>query len=123
MTHLWFAEPEACSEEHFMSRIPLVAVPIVIAALAFAACGGSISVGGSSISKDEIAKQASASLEQSVGSKPPPITCPEDLAATVGETTTCVMQGTDGDYNVAVTITKVDGTNATFDVQVADTPN
>lgn len=106
-----------------MSRIPLIAAPIVIAALALAACGGSVSVGGSSISKDEIAKQASASLEQSVGSKPPPITCPEDLDATVGETTTCVMHGDDGEYDVAVEITEVDGTNATFDVQVADTAN
>ena len=106
-----------------MTRIPLLASLVVIVALALAACGGSVSVGGSSVSKDEIAKQASAALEKSVGKTPPPITCPSDLDATVGKTTTCVMHASDGDYNVNVKITKVDGSDVNFDVQVANSKN
>jgi ABC-type glycerol-3-phosphate transport system substrate-binding protein len=106
-----------------MSRIPLLASLVVIAALALAACGGSVSVGGSSVSKDEVAKQASAALEKSVGQTPPPIDCPDDLAAEVGKTEICVMHGSDGDYNVNVKVTSVDGDNVNFDVQVADQKN
>ena len=48
------------------------------------------------------AKQATAALQKAVGKTPPPITCPDDVDAEVGKTTTCVMHGSDGDYNVAV---------------------
>lgn len=106
-----------------MSRLPPLASLVVLGTLALAACGGSVSIGSSSVSKDEIAKQVSTALEQSVGSSPPPITCPDDLAAEVGKTTTCVMHASDGDYDVAVKITKVDGDTVAFDVEVADQGN
>lgn len=102
-----------------MSR-SLAVVAALLAALALAACGAS--TGDPTLSKDEIATQAKAALEKTVGQTAPPIDCPEDIPAKVGGTTTCTMHASEGDYAVSVKITKVDGEDVKFDVQVADAP-
>jgi hypothetical protein len=95
-------------------RLPLpTAVPFLLAALV--ACGGSV------LTADTVATSAEDALEKQIGVRPT-ISCPDDVEAKVGATTRCTLTGGDDptEYDVAVTVTSVDGKNATFDVKVAD---
>ena len=74
------------------------------------------------LSKSEVETQAAAALTAQVGQQSPPITCPSDLEAKVGATMVCSTQLDSATYDVTVTITAVEGTNASFDVKVADKP-
>lgn len=92
-----------------------------------AACSASVDVGTNSISADELATQVTTALAENMKvdvDQVPTITCPEDLEATVGASTTCLLQdGTVGkDYDVAVKVTSIDGSKALFSVEVASTP-
>lgn len=58
----------------------------------------------------------------SAGSKkrPPSVHCNEPLHAHVGASTTCWMNIQDKPHDVTVTITSVDGSTASFDIEVAE---
>jgi len=93
-----------------------------------AGCSASIDIGGQSISSEELATQVTAALAESMkvaADEVPTITCPEDLDATVGASTTCVLQDdTSGkEYDVAVKVTSIEGSKALFSVEVASQPN
>ena len=97
-----------------MIRRAAVVLPVLVLA---AACGTG------TVSKDDVAKAAEDSLEKQVGQRPD-VSCPDDLEATVGATTRCTLtaQGLDGTYGVTVKVTKVEGDQASFDVQVDSEP-
>jgi hypothetical protein len=79
--------------------------------------------GSGTVSKGDVAKAAEDSLEQQVGQRPD-VSCPKDLEAKVGATARCTLtaDGLDGTYGVTVTVTKVEGDQARFDVQVDSEP-
>jgi hypothetical protein len=98
----------------------LVAVPFLLVGLA--AC--SVNIGSSSsLPADTVASSAEDALEEQIGVRPA-ISCPEDVEAKVGAETRCTLTGGDDptEYGVTVTVTSVDGKNATFDVEVDDQP-
>jgi hypothetical protein len=88
-----------------------VALPVVAA---LAACGSTAVPAG------ELEKTVSAKLKAQVGVTPKKVECPDTgLDATVGATTTCVLTAPNGDQvDVALTATKVDGSNVNFDFKV-----
>ena len=50
------------------------------------------------------------------------MTCPEDLTAKVGTSTTCSLSDSGETYGVNVTVTKVEGSDVKFDIKVDDEP-
>ncbi len=64
-------------------------------------------------------------MEQTGSDVRPDISCPEDLPAEEGATMTCTLtaDGLEGEYDVEITVTGVDGSDTLFDIQVADQPN
>ncbi|MCW2637068.1 MAG: hypothetical protein JWQ99_3435 [Blastococcus sp.] len=99
-----------------MSRLSLLlALPTALTVLAACGAGG--------LASDDVATKAEDALEKQVGSRPD-ITCPDDLEATVGATTRCVLTAGDDptEYGVQITVTSVDGDDATFDVAVDEQP-
>jgi hypothetical protein len=100
----------------------LAVAPVLLTGLV--AC--SVSVGTSSspmLSADTVASSAEDALEEQIGVRPS-ISCPDDVEAKVGAETRCTLTGGDDptEYGVTVTVTSVDGKDATFDVQVDDEP-
>ena len=98
-------------------RLPqLAVVPVLLIGLS--ACGGS-----GTISAKEVATKAEDALEKQVGVRPD-VTCPEDLKAEVGATTRCTLTAGDDPtkYGVSIKVSKVDGDNAKFDIQVDEQP-
>jgi hypothetical protein len=85
--------------------------------LAPAACGSGVLTAG------KVADGAEDALEKKVGVRPD-VTCPGDLDAKVGATGRCTLTapGDDTTYGLTVTITKVDGDDAAFDVEVDSAP-
>jgi hypothetical protein len=85
-------------------------------ALALTACGPA------TITKEQAQTGAMAALTASVGMPSPQITCPADMPAVVGATQVCSMPVNGATFDVTITITSVEGTNAKFSVVVASTP-
>ena len=78
---------------------------------------------GSSVSKEDLQSQVSQQLTAQVGQAPESVTCPDDLDAEVGRSTRCQLRTTDGTtYGVGVTVTKVENSNVSFDIQVDPAP-
>ena len=90
------------------------------------------------LDKCVLESQVQSQLSKQVGQQVPPITCPDEIDAEIGATTTCTFTGAEGTFNVTVTVTRVewgemipDGNspgnfvsgNAEFDLKVADKPN
>ena len=99
-------------------RLPLLAaVPVLLVGLS--ACGGT-----AVLSADEVATKAEDALEQQIGVRPS-ISCPDDVKAEVGATTRCTLTAPDDptEYGVSIKVNEVNGTNATFDIQVDDKPS
>ncbi|MDA2807632.1 DUF4333 domain-containing protein [Nocardiopsis suaedae] len=71
---------------------------------------------------DEVARQASDTLAETVGQTPDSLTCPEDLPAEVGASIRCELTADGQTLGVTVTATAVEGTNVDFDVVVDDVP-
>ncbi len=109
-------------------HLAAVLATTALASALLAGCSASIDIGGQSISSDELATQVTAALAENMKvsvDKVPPITCPEDLDATVGASTTCVLQddASGKDYDVAVKVTSIEGSKALFSIEVASQPN
>ena len=70
-----------------------------------------------------MAEQVNAEVEKQVGQAPDDVTCPEDLPAEVDAEIACELTAGEDVYDVAVTVTSVDGSDVLFDLVVADAPN
>jgi Domain of unknown function (DUF4333) len=83
-------------------------------ALTLAACGTG------AVPADELEKTVTTKLKAQVGVAPKKVDCPDEgLEAKVGAKTTCVLTAPNGDQvDVALTATKVDGSNVNFDFKV-----
>ena len=95
------------------------------AVLIVSAC--TVSVGGSSLSAEEVEKQATEALSESQGvplADMPPLDCPSDLPAEVGASIVCVIgdPAVGNTYDVTITVETVDGDNVGFDIKVASEP-
>ncbi|MEU0070372.1 DUF4333 domain-containing protein [Streptomyces sp. NPDC006332] len=76
------------------------------------------------ISKDKLAATVAEKLAATTGQPKPDITCPEDLAGKVGNTTRCKLTASDGStLGVTVKVSSVDGDNINFDIKADDTPS
>jgi hypothetical protein len=95
-------------------RRAAVVLPVLLLA---AGCGAG------TVAKGDVAAAVADQVETQVGSRPT-VSCPEDLEAKVGATTRCTLtlEGADGRYGVTAKVTKVDGDQATFDIQVDAEP-
>ena len=108
----------------------LLAPSLVASALCaalLAGCSASVDIGGKSISSNELATQVTAALAGKLKvdvDKMQTISCPDNLDATVGATTTCVYHDMAArkDYDIAVKVTSVNGSKAQFSIAVAPTP-
>jgi hypothetical protein len=100
-------------------RISVIAGVAGAAALLFgsAACSSETVV-----DKAGLATEVSKQLSSTVGHAPESVTCPEDVTAKVGATTTCDLSDAGETYGVKVTITSVEGTDVKFDMKVDDKP-
>ena len=105
---------------------PLTAAAALIALLSISAC--SASTGTKSMPRADVEKQSTIELARAVGVKTtqvPPIHCPGDLEAKVGNTMICSLGEAPGKiFDVLITVTKVnDKTDRVFfDVKVAKQP-
>jgi hypothetical protein len=93
---------------------------IGVAGLFLAGCGGSV------VPAAEVEGLARQQLAELVGlpvEEAPELTCPGDLDAEVGAVVTCTIPLPGGIYDVAVTVTSVEGGEANLSIVVADEPN
>jgi hypothetical protein len=93
----------------------LAAVPFLL--LGLTACGAG------SLAAEDIATEAEDALEEQVGARPD-VSCPDDLDAEVGAEIRCVLTAGDDptEYGVQITVTSIEGDDATFDVAVDEQP-
>lgn len=103
------------------SRIAIRAAAGALAVLCAAGC--SVSVGDKSVSKEEVAKEASAALSKKFDREIGDVTCKNDLKAKAGESVRCTV--TDGGKKRGMTATakSVDGDNVKLDFKVDDAPD
>lgn len=104
------------------SRLALLAAAAGLLATALTGCTFSASA---TASPEEIATLAEDALEAEIGQRPE-IDCGEDsISLEEGSVVPCLLTdpATGSEFDADVTLSKVDGTNVTVSVQVADTPN
>ena len=91
---------------------------VVLLLAGLAACSGS-----KVLTADTVATSAEDALEEQIGVRPT-ISCPDDVDAEVGAKTRCTLTAGDDptEYGVTVTVTSVEGSDATFDVEVDQQP-
>ena len=98
-------------------------IAVIVAVSTLAACNASVSVGTKTLDKDALQSEVQSQLTKTVGEEAPPITCPGDLDAEVGESITCTLTDDTGTYDVVVTVNSIENGTADLDIQVADAPN
>ena len=101
-----------------MNNLSRAAALLSLALLTSALAG----CGEPTLAKAELEKTAMAQLTATVGKPSPPITCPSDLKAKTGEKLVCAIDLDGKIYDVNILITSVEGSNAKFNVEVADKP-
>jgi hypothetical protein len=107
------------------SRILSLAVGAAAAAVLLSGCSFSLTPQIPEIAGSDVATSVEDKLEADVGTRPE-VDCGSDpVLLEVGTTLTCVLTdpGTELEYDVVVTFTKVTGTDYEFDFKVADSPN
>lgn len=106
-------------------RFLLVPIAVLASAFVLSACDGEVSVGNDSISSSELEKQTASALTAETGEEPASVTCPDDVDAEKGATSTCEIEDQMGNlYDGKITITSVDDDgNAKFNVNVGDIKN
>jgi hypothetical protein len=92
-------------------------VPVALLAV-LSACGSH-----DALTASQVATSAEKALEQKTGFRPD-ITCPKELAATVGASTRCTLTagGDPTKYGVTVTVMSVDGDTPDLKVEVDEKP-
>ena len=100
-------------------------ISVIVAVSTLAACNASVDVGvgTKTLDKDALQSEVQSQLTKTVGEEAPPITCPGDLDAEVGESITCTLTDDTGTYDVVVTVNSIENGTADLDIQVADAPN
>ena len=99
-------------------------VSVLAASVALSACEGEVSIGGDSVSADDIETEAKSALTAKVGEAPESIDCPSDLDAKEGESETCTLTAKDGKtYDMTATVSSVDGDTTNLEFQVGDRTN
>ena len=88
-------------------------VVFVVLVMAMAACSGE-----KVLDEAEVEEGAKQALTETVGQEPDSIDCPDDLKAEVGATMRCELTAGSDTLGVTVTVTSIDGDNATYDVEV-----
>lgn len=88
-------------------------VAFVVLVVAMAACSGE-----KVLDEAEVEEGAKQALTETVGQEPDSIDCPDDLKAEVGATMRCELTAGSDTLGVTVTVTSIDGDNATYDVEV-----
>ena len=95
---------------------------ITMGAAALALALGLSGCGSSSVTSSDVETQISSELEKQVGQAPDSVDCPNDLDAEVGAEERCTLTVDGNDYGVSVKVTKVDGSDVSFDISVDDKP-
>ncbi|RMI35560.1 DUF4333 domain-containing protein [Nocardia stercoris] len=103
-------------------RMIRIVTAIAAAASVVALAGCSVSVGGKSVDKNDVANEISQKLTEQVGKQPDKVECPGNLPAKVGATLVCTLTDGTTQYDVHVDVTGVDGDKALFDIKVDDNP-
>ncbi|WSW80512.1 DUF4333 domain-containing protein [Streptomyces sp. NBC_00996] len=106
-------------DQHHISGLAAVAASALLVG-----CSGSGSVGNFDprLSADKLAPTVAVKLAATRGQPKPDITCPEDLAGKVGNTTRCTLTADDGStLGVTVKVSSADGDNINFDFKADDT--
>lgn len=107
------------------SRILSLAVGAAATAVLLSGCNFSFTPQIPEVAGSDVAVAVEDKLEEQVGARPE-VDCGGDtVQLEVGTTLTCLLTdpGTDLEYDVVVTFTKVTGTDYEFDFTVADSPN
>ncbi|MEU6147586.1 DUF4333 domain-containing protein [Streptomyces sp. NPDC047081] len=104
------------------ARVPKVFwISSAVTVCAFlAGCSASVSAGKSEskLSGQKLAVTVAEKLAATTGQSKPDITCPQDLAGKVGNTTRCTLTANDGStLGVTVTVSSVDGNRINFDIK------
>ncbi len=68
------------------------------------------------VTKDEVANQIKEKKWDRSGDSPESVSCPHDLEPTVGAKVVCEMTVNGRTYDVAVTVTSIEGNNAALDM-------
>lgn len=103
-------------------RAPLIArvlVPVAVAALS--ACSGSVSSGSDTVSADELASSVDDKLQEikDERSEVSDVGCDGEMEAEEGAEQVCHFTDVNDDrYGVTVTVTEVDGSDLSYDLQV-----
>lgn len=113
-----------------MSKAAIVSAGLIVSA-SFLLSACTVSTGPGGVDKDLLSAEVQARLTKQFGQQAPPVSCPDQLVAEVGKTTTCSMKTDEGTYDITVKATEVDfgepgnfdNGNVSFDVDVADKPN
>ena len=95
---------------------------ITMGAAALALAFGLSGCGGSAVNSSDVEKQISSELEKQIGQAPDSVNCPNDLKAEKGAEERCTLTADGEDYGVSVKVTKVDGSDVSFDISVDDKP-
>jgi DNA-binding IclR family transcriptional regulator len=91
-------------------------------ALAVLTAGGLVLLAGcaSTVNQTDVEEQISSEVTEALGKGPDTVECPGDLEAKVDATMDCtVMVGTE-ELPLTVTVTKVDGKDVNFDIELTD---
>lgn len=102
------------------SRTPLVILAVVAAVVLLSIAGVLAFMfvfGKKTIEAGSAAKAITDVETQQTGFTPTDVTCPSGVEAKVGMTFNCHFTGPDGPYTAYMTVTKVDGSRAEFDIK------
>ena len=107
------------------SRILSLTVGAAAVAVLLSGCNFSFTPQIPVVAGSDVAVAVEDKLEQDVGTRPEVDCGDDDVPLEVGTSLTCVLTdpGTDLEYDVVVSFTKVTGTDYEFDFTVADSPN
>lgn len=101
-----------------LPRLGAMLAAVGLAGAALAGCSFNVST-GVSVSKTDLEKDISQRLEKE-GQKPQTVTCKDNLKGEVGKTTRCeVVLSSDNSFEPVVTVTKVEGTTVSYDMEPA----
>ena len=100
-----------------MTGRPRLLVAALLVLVGPAACGSDV------LPAEEVARGAEDALEEPAGARPE-VTCPGDIARTVGAETRCLLTaaGLTDELGVTVTVTSVDDEGTRFEVEVDEEP-
>jgi hypothetical protein len=98
-----------------MRRTALALIALPAAGLLLAACSST-----GAVTQADVESQISSQIAAEVGVTPESVSCPGDLAATVGTTMQCTLVSEGQTFPVDISVTAVDGTNVNFDISVGE---